>query len=98
MLPHPLCPPNTAVLRRKRTRLDSASLVRVASSGEGGIRTPGTRKGTLDFESSAFDHSATSPGTAIQFLAAVSFAHGKTPSARWRTLLRARRLRPRCDG
>ena len=32
-----------------------------ALSGEGGIRTHGTRKGTLDFESSAFDHSATSP-------------------------------------
>ena len=30
-------------------------------SGEGGIRTHGTRERSLDFESSAFDHSATSP-------------------------------------
>ena len=29
--------------------------------GEGGIRTHGTVTRTLDFESSAFDHSATSP-------------------------------------
>ena len=29
--------------------------------GEGGIRTPGTRERTIDFESTAFDHSATSP-------------------------------------
>ena len=29
--------------------------------GEIGIRTPGTRKGTIDFESTAFDHSAISP-------------------------------------
>ena len=28
---------------------------------EGGIRTPGTRKRTIDFESTALDHSATSP-------------------------------------
>jgi hypothetical protein len=31
--------------------------------GEGRIRTDGTPKRTLDFESSAFDHSATSPDT-----------------------------------
>ena len=30
-------------------------------SGEGGIRTPGTREGTPDFESGPFDHSGTSP-------------------------------------
>ncbi len=30
--------------------------------GEGGIRTPGPRKGSLDFESSPFDRSGTSPG------------------------------------
>ncbi len=30
-------------------------------SGESGIRTHGTLAGTLDFESSAFDHSAISP-------------------------------------
>ena len=29
--------------------------------GEEGIRTPGTRKRTIDFESTALDHSATSP-------------------------------------
>ena len=29
--------------------------------GEEGIRTPGTRERTIDFESTAFDHSATSP-------------------------------------
>ena len=29
--------------------------------GEGGIRTPGTCKRTIDFESTALDHSATSP-------------------------------------
>ena len=29
--------------------------------GEGGIRTPGTRERTIDFESTALDHSATSP-------------------------------------
>ena len=32
-----------------------------ASGGEGGIRTLGTRERTTDFESAAFDHSATSP-------------------------------------
>ena len=31
------------------------------TGGEGGIRTPGTRKRTIDFESTALDHSATSP-------------------------------------
>ena len=29
--------------------------------GEGGIRTPGTRTRTIDFESTALNHSATSP-------------------------------------
>ena len=29
--------------------------------GERGIRTPGTRERTIDFESTAFDHSAISP-------------------------------------
>ena len=29
--------------------------------GEREIRTPGTRKSTIDFESTAFDHSAISP-------------------------------------
>jgi hypothetical protein len=31
------------------------------SGGEGEIRTPGTLSGTLAFEASAIDHSATSP-------------------------------------
>ena len=31
------------------------------SGGEREIRTPGTRKSTIDFESTAFDHSAISP-------------------------------------
>ncbi len=31
------------------------------NGGEGGIRTPGTLKRTIDFESTALDHSATSP-------------------------------------
>ena len=31
------------------------------NGGEGGIRTHGTRKGTLDFESSPFGHSGISP-------------------------------------
>jgi hypothetical protein len=34
-------------------------------SGEGGIRTPGTLAGTSDFESGAFNHSATSPLPAV---------------------------------
>jgi hypothetical protein len=33
--------------------------------GEGRIRTDGTPKRTLDFESSAFDHSATSPDSVV---------------------------------
>ena len=35
--------------------------------GEGGIRTPGTRKRTIDFESTALDHSATSPNQMGKF-------------------------------
>ena len=34
--------------------------------GEAGIRTLGTREGTLDFESSPFDHSGTSPWFALK--------------------------------
>jgi hypothetical protein len=34
---------------------------RLDYGGEGGIRTPGARKGSLAFEASAIDHSATSP-------------------------------------
>ena len=38
-----------------------SNMVLLGSGGEGGIRTPGTRKRTIDFESTALDHSATSP-------------------------------------
>ena len=37
------------------------------SGGEGGIRTHGTEDRTLDFESSPFDHSGTSPDFFISF-------------------------------
>ena len=36
--------------------------ISVELSGEGGIRTLGTLASTLDFQSSTFDHSVTSPG------------------------------------
>ena len=36
-------------------------VVLLGCGGEGGIRTPGTFKRTIDFESTALDHSATSP-------------------------------------
>ena len=36
-------------------------VILLGCGGEGGIRTPGTRKRTIDFESTALDHSATSP-------------------------------------
>ena len=39
-----------------------ANTVDVLTGGKGRIRTDGTPKRTLDFESSAFDHSATFPG------------------------------------
>ena len=44
-------------------RFQNAAAPRAAgpSSGERGIRTHGTLAGSLDFESSAFDHSASSP-------------------------------------
>jgi hypothetical protein len=41
--------------------------------GEGGIRTHGTRKGTLDFESSPFGHSGTSPASRSVYLTAVDW-------------------------
>ena len=40
-------------------------IISLDNGGEGGIRTPGTRKRTTDFESAAFDHSATSPDRAV---------------------------------
>ena len=33
----------------------------LGTGGERGIRTPGTHERTIDFESTAFDHSAISP-------------------------------------
>ena len=44
-----------------RARLSYSSIRAVARCGESGIRTHGTRTGTPDFESGAFDHSAISP-------------------------------------
>jgi hypothetical protein len=41
--------------------LETQGLFRIPG-GKGEIRTHGTPKRTLDFESSAFDHSATFPG------------------------------------
>ncbi len=37
------------------------SFGRLDTGGEGGIRTHGSPEGSLDFESSPFDHSGTSP-------------------------------------
>ena len=37
------------------------------NGGEGGIRTHGTENRTLDFESSPFDHSGTSPAKDCEF-------------------------------
>ena len=45
-------------LPRKKTFWDC---IGIKDGGERGIRTPGTRKRTIDFESTAFDHSAISP-------------------------------------
>ena len=51
------CVPKSAELRAGETyALDGPDY-----GGEGGIRTPGARKGSLAFEASAIDHSATSP-------------------------------------
>jgi hypothetical protein len=44
------------------TRIQKTALLDGFSyGGEGGIRTLDSREAILDFESSAFDHSATSP-------------------------------------
>ena len=40
--------------------------IRNCPGGEGGIRTPDTLADIHDFESCAFDHSATSPWFAVQ--------------------------------
>ena len=59
------------------------------SGGEGGIRTHGTVNRTLDFESSPFDHSGTSPQFRIVFVRATG---GR------RTLDLTRRFAPRPCG
>ena len=38
------------------------------NGGEGGIRTPGTRKRSTVFKTAAFNHSATSPNTTFLLL------------------------------
>ena len=49
--------------------------------GERGIRAPGTRERTIDFESTAFDHSAISPwyggedSVDLHFLQVSNFIH-----------------------
>jgi hypothetical protein len=56
--------------------------LRTKNGGEGGIRTPGTLACTLDFESSTFNHSDTSPARA-----AISYSEkifGATRRTRWR--------------
>jgi hypothetical protein len=51
---------------RISTRLEAGlNFLQLHSGGEGRIRTDGTPKRTLDFESSAFDHSATSPDSVV---------------------------------
>src|SRR4051812_27391170 len=50
-----------ALCRRGRRTVQAHGGVRLKDGGEGGIRTHGPRKGTPDFESGTFDHSATSP-------------------------------------
>ena len=67
--------------------------------GEGGIRTHGKRKPTVDFESTAFDHSATSPkkseSISIRVLSSDgSAARQRTPSAAPRLHLPGRRPSP----
>ena len=47
--------------RRSRTLRERPPRRAKENGGEGGIRTHGERKPTVDFESTAFDHSATSP-------------------------------------
>ena len=52
-----------AALRQAQGTLFSIASKAVGKigGGEGGIRTPGTREGTPDFESGTFGHSVTSP-------------------------------------
>lgn len=59
---------------------------RPENDGEQGIRTLGTVAGTLDFESSAFDHSASSPPALV--------ANGQSPST---SLVRPVLQPPRAD-
>ena len=44
-----------------KLQLDVVGYNKNNCGGERGIRTPGTHKRTIDFESTALDHSATSP-------------------------------------
>ena len=53
-----------SLLWRHKQRSPLSGLL-LSCGGEGGIRTPGTVNRTTDFESAAFDHSATSPGGGI---------------------------------
>ena len=56
-------PAVTAVCKRKASKtLKNRGFEAVFPSGEGGIRTLGTREGTLVFETSTIGHSVTSPG------------------------------------
>ena len=41
------------------------STAQISTNGEGGIRTPDEFDPITDFESAAFDHSATSPGAGL---------------------------------
>ena len=59
-------------------RLNTA--VELLDGGEGGIRTHGTVNRTLDFESSPFDHSGTSPLEAAHYRP--EWAGGHTPAAK----------------
>ncbi len=51
--------------RREAPRLPTLIFRNVILGGKGGIRTPDTLAGIHDFESCAFDHSATSPGSKL---------------------------------
>ena len=52
------------------------------TGGEGGIRTPGTRKRTIDFESTALDHSATSPKLVVTLNNLLKHIQNKTKKYR----------------
>jgi hypothetical protein len=65
--------------------LESSGFGTFNDGGEGGIRTPDTLSGTLAFEASAFNHSATSPDllaamrkTIINEWLALGYSSGQT--------------------